>query len=78
MDINKKRPQQRENSQMVPKILPGETGFVRVDTTWGKIQPMQVAENVRTVDEIVVNEHLENKHQVIDAKRALKQKCNEF
>lgn len=70
MDINEKRPQQREDTQMVPKILPGKTGFVRVDTTWGEIQPMQVAENVRTVDEITVNEQLENKLQVIDSRTA--------
>lgn len=68
MDINEKRLQQREDTQMVPEMMPGWTGFIRVDTTWGKIQPMQVAENVQTIGEITVNEYLENKLQVIDAR----------
>lgn len=68
MNINEKRPQQHENPQMTPEIMRNEIGFVKVDTTWGKIQPLQAAENVRTVDEIVVNKHLENKQQVIDAR----------
>ena len=29
--------------QMVPQSVPGESDLVRVDTTWGQLQPMQVA-----------------------------------
>ena len=53
---------------MVPEMLPGEMGFVRVDTTWGKIQPMQVTKGVRTVDEIEVHEFQEKGLPIIDAR----------
>jgi rhodanese-related sulfurtransferase len=68
MDINEKRLPPREDTHMVPEMLPGGSGFARVDVTWGKIQPLQVADNVRTVCEITVNEHLENNQQLIDAR----------
>jgi rhodanese-related sulfurtransferase len=68
MDINEKRTPKRGETQMVPQRVKDETGLVQVDTTWGIIQPMQVAENVRTVDEIEVNDWLGKGHQVIDGR----------
>ncbi len=68
MEIDKKRNHKRDNSQMVPQPLKGETGLVQVDTTWGKIQPIKVAEGVRTVDEIELNDFLEAGKQVIDGR----------
>ena len=68
MDINKKRPQKREETQMVPQPVKGAAGLVQVDTTWGKIQPMQVAEKVRTIDEIELNDWLELGKPVIDGR----------
>jgi len=53
---------------MVPQPVKGATGFVQVDTTWGKIQPINVAESVRTIDEIELNEWLEAGKQVIDGR----------
>ncbi|MFA5476696.1 MAG: rhodanese-like domain-containing protein [Bacteroidales bacterium] len=70
MDINEKRATKREDMQMVPQPVKGEPGLVQVDTTWGKIQAMQVDENVRTVDEIEVNQFLETNQQVIDGRTA--------
>ncbi len=44
--------------QAVPRPVEGESGLVEVDTTWGTIQPMEVAEGVRTVGEVELIEHL--------------------
>lgn len=68
MDIKEKRSQKRAETQMVPQAVKGEPGLVQVDTTWGKIQPIQAAENVRTVDEIEVNEFQEKGLPIIDAR----------
>ncbi len=68
MDISEKRAPKRENTQMVPQPVRGETGLVIVDTTWGKIQPITVAKNVRTVDELEVHKFQENGLQIIDSR----------
>ncbi len=71
MNIAEKRVSSREdNHQMVPQPVEGEPGFVRVDTTWGIIQPIQVAGGVLTVDELKVNEYLEQGFPIIDARTA--------
>ena len=44
--------------QAVPRPVEDEPGLVEVDTTWGTIQPMEVAEGVRTVGEVELIEHL--------------------
>lgn len=44
--------------QAVPRPVPGEPGLVQVDTTWGTIQPIEVADGVRTVGENELIEHL--------------------
>ena len=68
MEINEKRTPKRAETQMVPQPIKGEAGLVQVDTTWGKIQPIQVADGVRTVDEIELNDWLEAGKQVIDGR----------
>ncbi|WP_159518541.1 rhodanese-like domain-containing protein [Sunxiuqinia indica] len=68
MDINEKRSPKRDETQMVPQPVKGEKGLVNVDTTWGIIQPMEVANGVRTVDEIEVNEFQEKGFSIIDAR----------
>lgn len=68
MNINEKRPRKREETQMLPQPINGEPGLVQVNTTWGEIQPIQVAKNVRTVDEIEVNEFIESGGQLIDGR----------
>lgn len=67
-DISEKRARQRENTRMVPRPVSGEPGLVIVDTTWGKIQPIEVAGNVRTVDEFEVHEFQEKGLQIIDSR----------
>ena len=42
--------------------------MVIVDTTWGKIQPIKIAENVRTVDEFEVHNFQENGLPIIDSR----------
>lgn len=56
--------------QMVPQSVPGESDLVRVDTSWGELQPMQVAEGVRTVGELEVLEHLRRGERVVDSRSA--------
>jgi len=68
MDISEKRAPERENTQMIPQPVKGEAGLVIVDTTWGKIQPISVAENVRAVDELEVHRFQENGLQIIDSR----------
>ena len=41
-----------EAPRSVPWPLDGETDVVAVDTTWGELQPMEVAPGIRTVGEI--------------------------
>ena len=69
MDINDKRKSKRENSQMVPTPVDKDPGMVLVDTTWGKIQPINIADGVRTVDEIQVHEYQQKGLQIIDARK---------
>ncbi len=54
--------------QMVPQPVQGQPGLVLVDAAWGTIQPIQVAEGVRTVGELEVIEHLEQGLPVIDGR----------
>lgn len=56
--------------QMVPQSVPGESDLVRVDTTWGQLQPMQVAEGIRTVGELEVLERLRQGEPVVDNRSA--------
>lgn len=53
---------------MVPEPVEGESGVVRVDAGWGNIQPMQVADGVRTVGELEVIGHLERELPVVDSR----------
>lgn len=57
-----------ENTQMAPQPVSGETGLVILDTSWGKIQPIKIAENVLTVDELAVHKFQENGLQIIDSR----------
>lgn len=63
------RAAKRPEPQRVPRPSPGEPGLVEVYATWGVIQPMQVAEDVRTVGELEVIEHLERSLPVVDSRR---------
>lgn len=68
MTLTIKRMERNETPQMVPQPVPGQPGLLQVDATWGDIQPMQVAEGVRTVAEAEVIEHLEQSLPVVDAR----------
>lgn len=68
MDVNEKRTPKREEIQIVPQPVNGEVGLVQVDTTWGIIQSLRVAEDVRNVDEIEISEFQEKGLSIIDAR----------
>jgi rhodanese-related sulfurtransferase len=54
--------------QAVPRPVDGEPGLVVVDTTWGTIQPMEVAKGVQTVGEVELIEHLDKGLPVLDSR----------
>jgi rhodanese-related sulfurtransferase len=62
------RAKRRQTPQMIPQSLHGEPGLVQVDATWGTIQPMLVAEGVRTVGELEVMAYLEQGLPVVDSR----------
>ena len=68
MDISEKRIPKRDKTHMVPQLVKGEVGLVQVDTSWGIIQPLQVANGVRTVDELEVHTFQENGLPIIDSR----------
>ena len=70
MNINEKRNPKREESQMIPQPVREDPGMVLVDTTWGKIQPINIADGVKTVDEIQVYEYQQKGFQIIDARKS--------
>ena len=53
-----------------PHMVPDadEAERVSVDPTWGTLQPMQVADGVRTVGELEVIDHLEADRPVVDSR----------
>jgi rhodanese-related sulfurtransferase len=62
------RAQKSENPQTVPRPVNGDPALVQVDATWGTIQPMQVADGVRTVGELEVKNHIERELPVVDSR----------
>lgn len=58
----------RGDGPQIPEPVPGQVGLCRVDATWGTIQPMVVADGVRTVGELEVLEHSNAGFQVVDAR----------
>lgn len=68
MGSNLERIKPRENPFMVPERVSGEKGLFRVDSTWGTIQPMEVAEGVRTVGEKEVLANLGQDLPVVDSR----------
>lgn len=54
---------------MVPKYG-DELGYVVVDSTWGQIQPLEVAPGVATIAELDVIEHLRAGLPIVDTRHA--------
>jgi len=54
---------------MVPKYA-DEPGYMIVDSTWGQIQPLEVAPGVQTIAELDVIAHLEARLPVVDTRHA--------
>lgn len=64
------RQEKQNSSQMVPRPLPDDPSLMVVDATWGTIQPMQLEDGVRAVDELDVIAHLEQNLPVLDSRTA--------
>lgn len=69
MDISQIRTPKRDKTCMIPKKVRSEQGLVEVDTTWGRIQSMQVAKGVLTVGELEVHHHQKKELPIIDARK---------
>jgi rhodanese-related sulfurtransferase len=54
---------------MVPQPLPGRPGWLVVDSTWGTINPIELAPGVRTVGELEVIAHLQAGRPLVDSRR---------
>lgn len=52
MRINRSARERDEPPQMMPEPVEGQSDLVTVDTTWGELQPMEVAPGVRTIGEL--------------------------
>ena len=63
-----KRIERRQDAFLVPQPMAARPGVFLVDATWGTIQPMQIADGVKTVGELEVIEHLERGLPVVDAR----------
>ncbi len=68
MTLPIQRIERRAKPQQIPRPIQGQHGLVQVDTTWGTIQPAQVAESIRTVGELEVIEYLEQGLPVVDSR----------
>ena len=67
--ISKIRTPKRTENQMIPKNIDAEPGLVVVDTTWGSIQPMLAAQDVRTIGELEVYHHQKMNLSIIDTRK---------
>ena len=68
-DISKIRTPKRAKNHMIPKDISTEPGTVKVDTTWGSIQPMQAAQDVLTIGELEVYHHQKMNLSIIDTRK---------
>lgn len=58
----------RSDPLRLPRAVPGGDGLFTVDSTWGVIQPMQLAPGVATVGELEVIENIEQGHLLVDCR----------
>jgi rhodanese-related sulfurtransferase len=61
------RAPRRDNAWMVPR--PVGDGLVRVDATWGNVQPIELAPGVRTIGELELIDHVAHGRPVIDTRQ---------
>lgn len=59
-----------EDPRSVPWSLDGQTDLVAVDTTWGRLQPLEAAPGVRTVGELELIELLDGGALLVDSRVA--------
>ncbi len=60
---------QRDDPQRLPRPVEGEHGLFVVDATWGKIAPISVHPEVRTVGELEVAQHLRGGGRAVDTRQ---------
>lgn len=58
----------RDGEKMMVPRFADQPGFVTVDATWGRLQPLEVAPGVQTIGEREVIEHLEAGGPLVDTR----------
>lgn len=57
-----------QDPRSVPWPVPGEPDVVALDTTWGRLQPMEAAPGVRTVGELELLEVVQQGARLVDSR----------
>ncbi len=70
MEIRRTARSSGQDPRSVPWELRGETQVVAVDTTWGQLQPLEVAPGVRTVGELELLGLLDAGARLVDSRTA--------
>lgn len=58
----------RDSGPMRLPLVLGESGLVVLDSSWGEIKPMKLAEGVRSVGELEVIDHLDAGLDLVDSR----------
>src|ERR1051325_2685911 len=58
----------RADAFQIPRPIGAGNGLFVVDATWGRINPIQLADGVRTVGELEVIAHIERGLPLVDAR----------
>ena len=68
MKIRRTPRSRSQDPRSVPWEVDGETQVVAVDTTWGELQPLEVAPGVRTVGELELLDLLDGGARLVDSR----------
>ena len=67
-DLHRPARQRTDDPMNLPRPVPGQADLVTVDTTWGKLQPLQPFPDVPTVGELEVLELLRSGAVLVDTR----------
>jgi len=68
MTTSRRERTREQDPVSVPQPLPGEADLVVVDTTWGELQPIEVAPGVRTLGELEVIDLVQQGATLVDCR----------
>ena len=68
MTMSRRKRTREQDPVSVPQPVPGQADLVVVDTTWGELQPIEVAPGVRTVGELEVIDLVQQGATLVDCR----------